>query len=120
MRKMLKSRCPKVLWDDCMELESMIRSHTAKHSFGLQGETPETRVLGMTPDISPFAEFGWYQWVMFNDSQAAYPDDKLVLGRHLGPSFDVGPAMTAKILKANGQDCYPCYLEGTHRRGTTQ
>ena len=61
------------------------------------------RVLGMTPDISPFAEFGWYQWVMFNDSQAAYPDDKLVLGRYLGPSFDVGPAMTAKILKANGQ-----------------
>ena len=103
MRKMLKSRSPKVLWDDCMELESMIRSHTACYSFGLQGETPEARVLGMTPDISPFVEFGWYQWVMFNNSQANYPDDKEVLGHYLGPSFDVGPAMTAKILKSNGQ-----------------
>ena len=27
----------------------------------------------------------------------------MILGRYLGPSFDVGPAMTAKILKANGQ-----------------
>ena len=26
----------------------------------------------------------------------------MVLGRYLGPSIDVGPAMSAKILKANG------------------
>jgi hypothetical protein len=31
----------------------------------------------------------------------AFPDLKEVLGRYLGPSIDVGPAMTAKILKAN-------------------
>ena len=27
----------------------------------------------------------------------------MVLGRYLGPSMDIGPAMTAKILKPNGQ-----------------
>ena len=112
MRKMIKSRCPKTLWDDCMELESMIRSHTAKHSFGLQGETPETRVLGVTPDISAFAEFGWYQWVMFRDTSVTYPEDNEVLGRYLGPSFDIGPAMTAKILKANGQVVHRSTLRG--------
>ena len=103
MQKMLKSRCPKTSWDDCMELELMIRSHTTKHSFGLQGETPETRALGVTADISTFAEFGWCQWVMFRDTSVTHPEDNEVLGRHPGPSFDIGPAMTAQILKGNGQ-----------------
>jgi len=40
---------------------------------------------------------------MYRDTTVAYPDSKLVLGRYLGPSTDVGPAMTAKILKDNGQ-----------------
>ena len=33
----------------------------------------------------------------------SYPEDKVVLDRYLGPSIDVGPALTAKILKDNGQ-----------------
>ena len=33
-----------------------------------------------------------------------HPEEKLALGRHLGPSTNVGPAiMTAKTLKHNGQ-----------------
>eukprot|EP00804_Cyclotella_cryptica_P030525 CCRYP_020633-RA/>CCRYP_020633-RA protein AED:0.28 eAED:0.28 QI:0/0/0/1/0/0/4/0/472 len=31
-----------------------------------------------------------------------FPEDSIVLGRSLGPSIDVGPALTAKILKQNG------------------
>ena len=58
---------------------------------------------GKTADISEFAEFGWYDWVKFRDTNVPYPEDKLVLGRYLGPSTDIGPAMTAKILKRNGQ-----------------
>ena len=38
---------------------------------------------------------------MFNDSPVQFPDDKFSLGCWLGPSIDVGPAMTYKILKAN-------------------
>ena len=30
------------------------------------------------------------------------PHENFVLGRYLGPSFDIGPDMTAKILKKNG------------------
>ena len=29
-----------------------------------------------------------------------------MLGRYLGPAIDVGPALTAKILKANGEVVY--------------
>ena len=34
---------------------------------------------------------------------APFPDDVLKIGHHFGPSIDVGPAMTAKILTGNGQ-----------------
>jgi hypothetical protein len=36
----------------------------------------------------------------------AFPDDNPVLGRYLGPAINVGPALTAKILKANGEVVY--------------
>jgi hypothetical protein len=32
----------------------------------------------------------------------SYPEAQAVLGRYLGPSHDIGPAMTAKVLKDNG------------------
>ena len=102
-RRLLKSGAPKRLWDYCLELESLIRSHTAHDIFKLNGRTPEAMMMGETPDISYICEFGWYDWVMFRDEVAPYPEPKLVLGRYLGPSVDVGPAMSARIIKANGQ-----------------
>jgi hypothetical protein len=101
-RKMLSSKAPKPLWDGCLELESFIRSHTAHDIFGLKGEVPETVVSDKTADISEFAEYTWYQWIKFRNQVVPFPEDKLVLGRYLGPSTNIGPAMTAKILKSNG------------------
>ena len=40
---------------------------------------------------------------MFRDEPVKYPDDNPVLGHFLGIAIDVGPAMTAKILKSNGE-----------------
>jgi hypothetical protein len=40
---------------------------------------------------------------MFRDNVPAYPDNKMTLGRYLGPATDTGSALTSKILKANGQ-----------------
>ena len=102
-RKMVESKAPKRLWDDCLELEAYIRSHTAHNIYGLEGEVPQTLVTGETPDISEFSELRWYDWVKFRDTSVSFPEDKVVLGRYLGPSFDIGPAMTAKLLKENGQ-----------------
>jgi len=43
---------------------------------------------------------------MWFDSDAVYPKPKDQLGRWLGPVSDIGFAMTAKILKGNGQVLY--------------
>ena len=43
---------------------------------------------------------------VFRDTSVSYPDDTMVLGRDLGPAIDIGPAMTWKILKANGKVVY--------------
>ena len=40
---------------------------------------------------------------MFCDSPVEYPANNLVLGRYLVPARDLGPAMTDKMLKANGE-----------------
>jgi hypothetical protein len=60
-------------------------------------------VSGETADISSIAEFKWYEWVMFRDTSISFPDSKMVLGRDLGPALDIGPAMTRKVIKRNGE-----------------
>ncbi len=40
-----------------------------------------------------------------------FPEDKLILGQYLGPATDVGLALTAKILKSNGQIVYRSTLQ---------
>ena len=104
--KMVWSKAPKQLWDHCLELESSICSHVAHNIFNQRGVVPETISLGQTADISPFAEHGWYEWVKYRDQVIPFPKDKFILKRYIGPSINVGPAITAKILKANGQIIY--------------
>ena len=100
-RKMTKTRSPKCLWDHCLELEAYVRSCTSNDIFMTAGQVPETIMTGNTADISHIAEFGWYDWVMFCDNVPSFPDDKLILGRYLGPAIDTGLTLTAKILKSN-------------------
>ena len=71
----------------------------------LKEETPQTVMLGKTSYISQFCEFGFYKWIMFweEPDHALFPEDNPILGRYLGPAINVGPAMTAKILKSNGK-----------------
>jgi len=41
---------------------------------------------------------------MFRDTSILFPDAKKVLGRDLGPALlNIGPAMTRKIIKRNGE-----------------
>ena len=43
---MTKIKSPKVLWGDCLELESYIRFNTALDIFDLDKTTPETNISG--------------------------------------------------------------------------
>ena len=104
--KAARAKSPKKLWDHALELESYIRSNTAAVHPELDGQVPETIMSGQTADISPFAALGWYQWIKHYDTVQGYPKNKEILGRWLGPAVDIGPAMTSKILKSNGQVIY--------------
>jgi hypothetical protein len=103
-RKMIKTGAPKRLWDQCIELESLICSHTANDIYATGGEVPETMMKGGIDDISQICYFAWYDWVMFRNTvnTIAFPDKRLTLGRYLGPAIDIGLALMAKILKQNG------------------
>ena len=102
-RKMLKRNVPKKLWDHCLELDSIICSATTLPRFDHDHQTPEAKMHGMSTDISDICEFEFYEWVMFNDSQATFPETKFHVGLWLGPSVDVGSVLTYKILKINVQ-----------------
>ena len=92
--KMLKSGSPKRLWDHAIELEALIRSHTALDIYALQGQVPETIMTGQTADISNLYEYEWFQWVMYYEPPLSYPDDKMRIGRYLGPANHVCTAVT--------------------------
>ena len=78
--KLIKSGTPKRLWDDCLKLESYIRSNTAHGIYKLDGEVPETIMSRDTSKISQFCEFEWFEWVMFSDKMATYPNYHFKLG----------------------------------------
>ena len=105
-QKMAKSSCLAKLWDNCLELEAYIRSHTALDKYELQGQVPKTIISGQTTDIFLFIELPFYAWVKFWDNLVKYPEPKEQLGHWLGPAINFGPAMRAKILKYSAQVLY--------------
>ena len=107
----MKTGSPKVLWDHCIELEALVCSNTSNDIYMANGKVPETMMTGSTADTSHICEFAWFDWVMFRDNTPTFPDDKLILGRYLGPATDVGLALTAKILKSNRQVMYRSTLQ---------
>ena len=101
--KLLRSRALKCLWDNCLELEAYIRSNTAHEICKLDGEVPETVMSFKTSDNSQFCKLEGFEWVIFCDKTVPIADDMLKLGGYLGPSIDIGPAMTTKIVMQNRQ-----------------
>lgn len=93
---------PKVLWDRCFVYCCEIRSHMALGHFDQEGECGATIIHGETADISHLVEFSFYDWVWFVSPKESHMD-RLTLGRWLGPSFDVGEALTFAILTSTAQ-----------------
>ena len=103
---MIRTSSPKVLWDDCLELEAEIRSSTASNIFKLEGEVLKTVMNGETSNIPQLCEIGWYDWVYFHDNAVTYPDDKWVLGLMVGTKYWGWSTLCAKLIKSNGQRVY--------------
>jgi hypothetical protein len=49
---MVRAGAPKPFWADAIELKAYVGSNTAHDIFILQGEVPETVMLGKTSNIS--------------------------------------------------------------------
>ena len=76
-----------------------MRSNTVQGIYKLDGEIPEMIMSSKTSDISQFCELEWFEWIMFQDKTAPYPNNHFRLGRYLGLSIDIGHALMAKIIK---------------------
>ena len=92
-----------VFWDYCVERRARINNLTAKNAFRLHGSTPHTLTTGDEGNISNLCQYEWYEWCYFRDQTAAFPNNKEVLGRVLGPARGAGNEMAQWILKMNGR-----------------
>jgi hypothetical protein len=100
---MVKKKSPKVLWDFCLTLASLVRSNIAHDIYQLKGQVPESIMTGKTSDISHICEFEWYEWVMYHEDKG-YPENKAKLGRYLGPTEPgIGSVMSYYVLQHNGE-----------------
>ncbi|KAL7475156.1 hypothetical protein ACHAW6_001083 [Cyclotella cf. meneghiniana] len=111
IRELKKGAAGKLTWSGVprwlrcfvLKYESYVCLHIAHDIYQLDCHVPKTVILGETADVSPFCEFGFSDWVKFKEDGVAFPDNQMVLGKYLGPSIDVGPAMTQHVMKANGE-----------------
>ena len=102
-KDMCESNSPLWFWDYCVERRARINNFTAKNALRLHGSTPHTLTTGDEGDISNLCQYGWYEWCYFRDQTAAFPNNKEVLGRVLGPARGAGNEMAQQILKVNGR-----------------
>jgi hypothetical protein len=71
--------------------------------YTLNGQVPETIMVGQTADICFICSFAWYNCVYYNKQNAAFPASKMTLGRYLGPTDpEAGSVLSAKILTFEG------------------
>ncbi len=72
---------------------------TASYAGRLQGRTPIEAVLGETPDMSEYLDFGFYDWVWFK-RDAGIGD--IEIGKWLGISKSTGSLMSYYVLPITG------------------
>jgi hypothetical protein len=80
-----------------------IRQLTALNMPQLEGRVPEEAISGHTPDISPYAQFNWYEYVWYHDPIASFPYKKKPLGRWLSVAECSIDIMVFYILTASGK-----------------
>ncbi|KAL7477010.1 hypothetical protein ACHAW6_002829 [Cyclotella cf. meneghiniana] len=91
-RKLTWSGAPRQLWCFALEYESYVHLHTAHDIYQLDDCIPKMVILD-----------GLWDWVKFSEDGVTFPYNQMVLGKYLGPSIDVGPAMMQYVMKAIGK-----------------
>ena len=101
-RLMAKRRVPMRLWCYAIEYYSDLYSLTVPGMYRNKGRTGYEIVFGLTPDISEYVEFQFYDYCWYWDTPQSFPHEKKHLGRWLGVAHRVGQAMVFFVMNDNG------------------
>lgn len=97
-RVMAKRSVLQRLWDFGITWVCETANVTVSSSRYADGRTPLEIVTGITPDITEYLDFGFYDWVTYKTGGGVHPPE---LGRWLGVSHRVGLLMSYWILPAS-------------------
>lgn len=92
-------KIPMRLWDYVLDYTLEIMQITVPLSRYANKRTPIETITGITPDISEWLDFTIYEWCFYKTNAGVGPRE---LGRWLGVSHRVGPAMTYWVLPKSG------------------
>ena len=98
-RIMRDTSTPVRLWCFAYEYSADLLSIMANGRYDLHGRTPYESVMHHTPDISEYLVFAWFDWCYSYDPVSK----NKVLGRWLGPAFDVGQSFCSYVLTETGK-----------------
>ena len=101
-KDMRESHSPMVLWDYAIERRARIHNAVPRPLFQNNGLSPHAATFGSQGDISSICNFGWYEWIYYRDKESSFPENKLKLGRVLGPIPNEGNEMAQAILTSKG------------------
>ena len=94
---------PVFLYDHALEYTAQFSNKSYHPTYRLEGRSPHEMVLGITPDISAFMEFGFYELVFYIvNVPGKFPLPKRKIGRWLGPSKQISSDLVFKVLTKAG------------------
>ena len=99
-RTMVRKRVPRMLWDYGVIWCSEIMALTHSSAGSIHGGIPLEKVLGETPDISEYLDFGFYDKVWYKDNAGL---GEALPGRWLGVSHRTGRLMCYYIITQSGR-----------------
>jgi len=98
---MNKTGAPPYVWPDCAKWIADIHNVVADESLGYR--TPYEKRHGVTPDVSAYMLFTFWEKILYHDTEQSYPDSKEVPGHFLGIAQNTGDALTFVILGENDE-----------------
>ena len=98
-RAMHRRNVPNRLWSFGLKWVCEIGNRTTNSSKYSNGRTPLECVTGITPDISEYVDFGFYDYCVYRANAGL---GELSLGRWIGVSHTIGNLMSYWILPASG------------------
>ena len=100
---MMYRNFPLRLWCYLLEYSCDIESIMVPIMYRNKGRTGYEMVYGITPDISEYVEFQFYDYCWYWDMPQSYPHEKKSLSRWLGVAHRVGQSMVYYIMNSNGK-----------------